>query len=151
MVAAFLPSFFLSCGMQPGEIKGASLQRGSSAALQLPPLEMLAERGGALRWGILQKGDLMHSQRWDAQWAALAACSPSTRRVGSAGWRNKGTFSTFFLSFISQAETDSIRCKTKCQEKDVCYTEWYCCRKPACLSLAAFCSASSTDKVIQRF
>lgn len=65
----------------------------------------------------------MPSQQWDAPWAVLAACSLSTRRVGSAGWRNKGTFSTFFLSFISQAETDSIRCKTKCQEKDVCYTE----------------------------
>lgn len=63
----------------------------------------------------------------------------------------KETFSTFFLSFIRQAEADSLRCRTKCQEKDVCYTKWGCCHKPACLSLAAFGSASSTDKVIQRF
>lgn len=76
---------------------------------------------------------------------------PFHREVGLRRQEKQRKHFPLSSSFISQAETDSLRCKTKCQEKDVCYTERCCCHKPACLSLAAFCSASSTDKVIQRF
>lgn len=142
-------SFFVGCSRERSREQAC---RGEAQLLcNFHPYRCWPSVGSSGLGGILQKGDLMRSWVWGVRWAALAACSPSTRRVGSASWRNKGTFSTFFLSFISQAETDSIRCKTKCQEKDVCYTEWCCCCEPACLSLAAFCSASSTDKVIQRF
>lgn len=94
--------------------------------------------------GCIPSDGMLSEQCW--QLAAL----PQGGGTPQAG-ETKETFSTFFLSFIRQAETVSLRCKTKCQEKDVCYTERCCCHKPACLSLAAFCSASSTDKVIQRF
>lgn len=108
-----------------------------------PAPQALAEPGELLQEGAGRSpGDgMLGGQRWQ----------PAALPRGRLERRNKGTFSTFFLSFISQAEADSIRCKTKCQEKDVCCAERRCCRKAACLSLAAFCFASSTDEVIQRF
>lgn len=60
----FPPPFYFSCLWDSARREQGSEQKGSSAALQFPPLETLARRGGALPCGgSCRRGDPLRSQR----------------------------------------------------------------------------------------
>lgn len=124
--------FFVLVGFSQERTRERAEGKLSRSAISTPRDAGQAWGSSALR-GILQKGGpaafpAPGGQRW------RPAALPRAGRAPQAG-ETKEHFPLFFLSFISWAETDSIRCKTKCQEKDVCCSKMCCCRRPArCLS-----------------